>query len=489
MAVTVPGTNGLITVSPGTGDVLQLASQIGALLATIQGANQLNAVTESSGSNTLQPAPTVSGTNELVLSDNPNAVNVTVPGGYQYVVDVDGNTGGFADTVSGTNIALVTGTLGGAWNVMGTSTLAATGGDNTVSASGNYVLSFGDGNNQVVAGGSGMIALGNGTSTVLSTGGNNLITDIGSSTNDMIVVGSGMTSIMAAGSGVQVLGAGGHINASLMGANATISAGSSPTDATISGTGAVIFGGSAGSDYQVTGTNATIAGGSGPMTVNTSSNAVMFGGTGPINFVGGAGTPTLVGSSTSGSEAVTVGAGGMVFSAGTDNASMIVGDANPGVTTIFGGNGSIVNYDVTTGGAGVLVASEGSETLNASLSTSSNTIAGGLDVNGADSLIGGVGNDTFFGGAGSDTMTGGGGRDLFAFFSRTTTGQHDTITDFNGSDTVVFGGYDPNQSATTLVNNASTANGQVTLTLSDNTQVTFSNISNASALNGHIIYG
>jgi hypothetical protein len=47
MAVTVPGTSGAVTVSLGSGDVLNLAAQIGNLLATIQGAGNLSVTTDS----------------------------------------------------------------------------------------------------------------------------------------------------------------------------------------------------------------------------------------------------------------------------------------------------------------------------------------------------------------------------------------------------------------------------------------------------------
>jgi hypothetical protein len=59
------------------------------------------------------------------------------------------------------------------------------------------------------------------------------------------------------------------------------------------------------------------------------------------------------------------------------------------------------------------------------------------------------------------------------------------ITDFTTNDTVFFTGYGANQ-ATTALSNAVSSAGNTTVTLSDNTQITFLGIASASVLQGHV---
>ena len=65
----------------------------------------------------------------------------TIPTGWDVVV----NTGVAGSTLAGSNTDIIGGTAGGTYIVGGNSTVAAQGGQNTVSASGTYVLSFGPG--------------------------------------------------------------------------------------------------------------------------------------------------------------------------------------------------------------------------------------------------------------------------------------------------------------------------------------------------------
>jgi Ca2+-binding RTX toxin-like protein len=95
-----------------------------------------------------------------------------------------------------------------------------------------------------------------------------------------------------------------------------------------------------------------------------------------------------------------------------------------------------------------------------------------------------------FVGPGSATLTGGGDDDLFAFFNSATDGQGNVITDFDASgDIVIFSGYSTLESASSLQNAAIVDASGVTLTLSDDTTVTFSNLTASSQLNGRILYG
>lgn len=95
-----------------------------------------------------------------------------------------------------------------------------------------------------------------------------------------------------------------------------------------------------------------------------------------------------------------------------------------------------------------------------------------------------------FAGAGAATLTGGALADTFAFFKTATNGQANVITDFgSGNDVVCILGYEATQSASTLVQNAIVGAAGVTLTLSDGTTITFSNLIAAAQLNGRILYG
>jgi Ca2+-binding RTX toxin-like protein len=251
---------------------------------------------------------------------------------------------------------------------------------------------------------------------------------------------------------------------------------------TVAGSQDLVVGAQALSNLIVTGSSDTVVGGSGAETINALSNTLLFGGTGPISFAGGVGASTIIGAS-GGTEQVTNGAGGVLFSAGAGNSSTVTSGA--GFATIFGGANSVVNFVGSLNGA-VLVGADGNETLNAAGSSTTNLFSGG--VGGNVSMVGGSGNDGFLIGSGSDTMGGGAGSNSFAFFSAATGGAHDYITDFSPSDSLFLLGYTPAQSASSLLSAATVDSSGVTLTLSDSTKITFTNLTNTSSLNGDILY-
>jgi hypothetical protein len=74
------------------------------------------------------------------------------------------------------------------------------------------------------------------------------------------------------------------------------------------------------------------------------------------------------------------------------------------------------------------------------------------------------------------------------FFASGTDGAHDTITDFTSGDSLYLLGYASSQSASSLQNAATVSPAGVTLTLSDQTTITFTDLSSVSSLNGHILY-
>jgi Ca2+-binding RTX toxin-like protein len=89
-------------------------------------------------------------------------------------------------------------------------------------------------------------------------------------------------------------------------------------------------------------------------------------------------------------------------------------------------------------------------------------------------LIGGSGSDTFFGGAGSSTMLGGSGDDVFTFV-KSLNGGTDLVMNFTSLDKIDLQGYGSNAVKDALASQTY-ANGSVTITLPDNTRVTFAGI-------------
>jgi Ca2+-binding RTX toxin-like protein len=106
-------------------------------------------------------------------------------------------------------------------------------------------------------------------------------------------------------------------------------------------------------------------------------------------------------------------------------------------------------------------------------------------------MIAGSGNDTLIAGsaAGSTTMTGGSGNDAFVFFRQAVGGANDVITNFAANDSVYIEGYAATGSAAAMQSAAVVSSAGLSLTLSDGTTITFSNLTNQSALDGKLQYG
>jgi hypothetical protein len=86
-------------------------------------------------------------------------------------------------------------------------------------------------------------------------------------------------------------------------------------------------------------------------------------------------------------------------------------------------------------------------------------------------------------GAGSDTLNGGGGTNLFLFVAGQTSGATDYITDSPAN--IANDRFSFNNYGTAALTEAVTG-GAVTLTLSDNTKVVFTNLISTSELDGHL---
>lgn len=225
--------------------------------------------------------------------------------------------------------------------------------------------------------------------------------------------------------------------------------------------GSLLFSGGAGA--------ATVYAGAGATSIFANAGGGQFfgGNAAGLLFVGGAGASTAVG-----------GAGKNLMFGGSSGHDLLV--AGTGASTVVGsGDGVVI---VGLGNAGdVLVAGSGAETLVGS--------AGG----GNDILFGGAGFDAMFAGTGNNTLVAApAGAQMFAstvpgageaefIFSNGAAGGVYTLWNFRqGTDHVAMFGYGPNAVANALAG-AAVGFGSTTVTLSDNSRITFANITNLKA--------
>ena len=494
-------------ISPGEGGVTDTTTNVTSVrqilgLAAVP-PNQIAISVSPGGTNFA--APVNGQTNEAVVIDPVEGATYTVPTGYQALF-----LGGTADaTLSDASVgdALLVANSGNDELIADApdDTLAAgSGSDSLVGGSFDSTAIGGSGPATVFAGsgvmrvfeGSGPIVFGgngNAGSTILggSGPGASPLTANLTGQNQTVSVGGSASTITAAGSGNSVVGGSSTLNVTVSGTANTIQAGSGSSTVVSGGSGTMINGGSGPLVVMETGDNNTISGGASPTTVTASTATFVVGGSGGLTFVGGLGTATVVGGS--GANTVTAGAGGLIFNVGaSDNATV---NSGSGTVSIFGAPGTTVNLVGTLGGSAghpnYAVAGGGSETVNASGSAGSDWLSVNTTVtSSAATLIAGSGNDTLIAGSapGSTTMTGGNGSDAFVFFKQAVGGAHDVINDFTAGDSVFIEGYGAG-SAATLQNASSVSANGLTLTLSDGTTVTFSNLTSQHALDGHVQYG
>jgi len=477
-------------------------------LSTLGGALR---ITQASA-RAIPAAPIVApGEKNLVVLTGAFSGSATVPAGYHHVVD---NTTGNA-TVSGTDITLIGNDDGGTYFVAGNSTIAAVGGRNYLSGIGNVLMSAGEGSDTLLGLGTGTMHGGGGTNTLVGSGAIHMSAQ---GTNDVIFAAAGDNTVSSSGHGAAIFGGSGSIKAGISGDNTTVAAGGAHLFASLHGSNAVVFGGAGTTNISVYGRGGTLVGGSGSGTINAgSSGALIFGSSGVLNVYSGSGTSTFVGGagaatvSATDSAMVFGGAGMMNLQGGSGVLTVIGGvggqeqvtvgagglaqlEAEGGVATIFSGAGeahlygasnSYINFVGSDKGA-IWVGGSGNETINASWSSTNNTLFGSQsDRNSGARMIGGSGNDQFVAGQGTATMTGGGGSDLFTFFDILTVGKASVITDFQAVDVINILGY--GQTADQLLDTATfTAGSGLTVTLSDHTTITFSSLTNASQLAGRV---
>lgn len=207
---------------------------------------------------------------------------------------------------------------------------------------------------------------------------------------------------------------------------------------------------------RVTGSD-TLAGIHGNDTIDATSAKKVFvdGKDAHFTFVGGAGSATVLGGT--GSETVFGGHGRTLAYGGTDGHNVLF--AGTGAATLVGG-GHGDQLFAEGHKAQKLIAGNGNETLSAALST---------------------GNVTLVAGSGKDVLVGGKGHDVFEFIQGQSGGK-DLILNFSSNDKVALIGYELDEVSIALAT-AVTHHGSVSITLSDNTKITFSGVANLKSSN------
>jgi Ca2+-binding RTX toxin-like protein len=359
----------------------------------------------------------ITGSNDTVVGSSGKLTVDAITGS----VSVVGGTGPLLLNVGGSAVTL----RGG----MGAVTVAAGG------STGPLLLGTGAGRAMVEAGA--------GSSTIFAgTGGGNFW---GGSGNFLFVGGSGGSTIVG-GSGRNVMW-GGHSGSELM------FGGSGQNTMVGGGSGTVLIGGGIQGSF--------IAAGPGSETLvgSPAGNDILFAGSGPDTIFGGGGKDTLVGGD------------GTVLYAGS-GPDMVFGGS--GKNTLVGADGSVLIGGGTQGN--VIVAGSGNETLASSPAGNDLLFAGA-----ANGLIfTGAGDDSVFGGTGTTQIVAGPGHGTFVFYNGGAGGSAVIWGFVHGADHVQLSGYAPNVVQASL-QNASLAFGNTTITLPDNTRITFGSLQSLTA--------
>ena len=333
-------------------------------------------------------------------------------------------------------------------------TLVPTGYDYVVDATKSAVVfGNGDANEQILAGSGKLTFFATGGSgSVITGGGDNLISIPNSDAGAwLIATGKGNDSIRAAGGGNDTIDAGGGKN--------QIQLGSGDTFVTSSG-------------------HDTILAGSGSETIDASGSRahdVIYGNASKLFFVAG-GAATVFGGS--GSDTVFGGSGKQLFIGGTSGNNFL--QAGEGRATLFGGGDG---DQLFAGGdkAQALHAASGNETLFGGFASGNDTFYGG---SGADQIFGGSGKNTFVAGTGTATVTASPGSMNLFDFMKTVGGGTELVQGLTDASQVhiLLSGYGPNEMKHALDGQTS-KDGSVTITLTDQTTVTFQNVDQLSASN------
>ena len=318
-----------------------------------------------------------------------------------------------------------------------------------------------------------------------------------------LVGGTSGTAFLTQGGPTFVQGGAGHDTVSAVSGNVTVVSGTAGSliglgsgvalingrgpDTIVGGAGSATIGAATGSLVGLgagmalvsAAAGSTVVGGAGANTVGVRGEGIlMFGGSGHTTFIGGTGSSTVAGGS--GSATLFGGQGGGVLAGGAAGSNIIV--AGQQATTLIGGGGNDVLFATGSGGD-LLVAGSGNTTLQGGASSGNDTFFAGA----GNTLIGlGAGQGTVFAGSGASTVVGGSGSTTYAVLNGHAGGTEQIIGFKLGVDKLALGGFADGEivralsSVTTDAGSATTA-ASTTMTLSDNTRITFMDMTSINA--------
>jgi Ca2+-binding RTX toxin-like protein len=461
-----PTLSGSVTIPAASAGVQQILLATNTAPITINGSPNLQILGGGSGN------VTISDPASIVLLDNgattyTDAVTVTAADSPYTVAMRSGR-----ETVVATGSGTIAG--GSLKNLI----------DVSQSTGSNLIISEGSGGDTVFTGsGSTTIEATTAAKGGLYIDGAGSFDDYDQGTADTIVGNAAATaSVTIGGSQALVFGGADSLVVVNTGSSNTVSAANSAASVTAAAGSIafVLFGGTGTLNYVDDGGNDTVAAGTGAMSVTGSGNNLLaFGGTGGLQFVGAAGSSTVL-AAAGGANTVSL-AGGQVLVAVQPSASVTV-NGGSGFATLYGGALSNVTLQNSGSSSVLYAAGFGNETLNGAGASASNQLFGGLDATGADSIVGGTGNDTLAAGSGSDTLVGNGADNLFVFFhANGAAAPQDVIGGYQSNDLVVLSGYGT-AAASIAQADATLSGGNTTITLADNTKITFLGVTSASSL-------
>ncbi len=445
--ISVPGAHGvppLIFTVTGV-STTNYALDFQNALQAASGAGSLTINVLSAGAN--QSGGTGTTLNEILSNTtltSPYALNQT----NEYTLALVGS----ATTINGSSFGHDTVVAGGAVTFIESNyAVAAAGGhDNIDFIAGDNVFFGNNASGDTVTGGAGYdtINTGSGATTVFSGAGHTLINlndTVAGSTGDMTFLGDGTATVNANGlADTVVAGAPGQTIFAVgpKTANDTIVIGG-PDSPGPAGGDTVVLGAASVSVFDSVGGNS------------------IFGGAGNLTFVGQTNTAVV-------------------------NDSIVAG---AGTTAIFASNNdNIVFASTSASGTITAVAGSGNETLNGANAVNFNFFGSTDTTNAASNnttIVGGTGSDYFSTGTGNEVFTAGQGTDVFGLntVAGSNGADHITIYDFSAADSVSFNG-ESQTDVNAAINSGTVSNNNLTITLSDNTTVTFVG---TTSLNGHII--
>lgn len=352
----------------------------------------------------------------------------------------------------------------------------------------------------LIAAGENAVTLSASTSDAVLIGNNGRNTLRATGARSTLVAGEGASSLLAQGAGNMMIGGAGDDS---MAGGGTFFTGAGRNLVSLNETGSVV---------RAEGRDTVFTGLAGPASdtvgaTGFSEGTVIFAGAGRLTFVNADASSTVTGGA-GGSATIFGGTGGGIFQGGSAGGNQLIGGSrirsrvvSPGesnftaiipsyppratvtfyppaatgtgtVTLVGGGDGDLLYADGL--GQNILFAGPGNSTLIGGANAGASVFVGAFGT-AATTVQGGNGDDIVFAGTGRLVADGGAGTDLFVF-AADRPGGTTVINGFNpGQDRLALLGFDPAEPSRALLS-AQVANDSVTLTLVDNTRVTFAGV-------------